>query len=176
MMSACPICPLWANSLRVRMRLRTSVSSCRTNCASVRAMNSCDRRMSSTRSSPRKCWLSAKSIESFFCPKVSVRSALMIFARMLYVLSSVMRPEGISMLTTWHCDWLMYFTNEAKPPDSGLFSPEPKSPSTTSVSAVRRGGSKSRVTSMKSFTRRPSPKRFLLMLHSSESLLWILNR
>ena len=42
------------------------------------------------------------------------------------------------MLTTSADDWLMYFTSEEKPPASGLFSPEPKSPSTTRVAEFRR--------------------------------------
>ena len=44
-----------------------------------------------------------------------------------------MSPEGMSMLTTFDGEALMYFTSEAKPPASGLFSPEPKRPSMTSV-------------------------------------------
>ena len=52
------------------------------------------------------------------------------------------------MLTTSAFDELMYFTNEAKPPFSGLFSPEPNSPSTTSMPCSSCGGSNSCVTSV----------------------------
>ena len=43
---------------------------------------------------------------------------------------------------------MIYFTSEAKPPASGLLSPEPNSPSTTRVPASRWGGSNSCFTSM----------------------------
>ena len=47
------------------------------------------------------------------------------------------------MLTTFEGEALIYFTSDAKPPAKGLFSPEPKMPSTTSVSASSCGGSNS---------------------------------
>ena len=99
--------------------------------------------MSSTFTCPMSCWFSEKRKDSFFGPSVSVRSARMMLARTLKELSSVISPEGTSMLTTFAGDELMYLTNEAKPPASGLLSPEPKSPSMTTVPSSRRGGSNS---------------------------------
>ena len=78
-----------------------------------------------------------------------------------------MRPDGMSMLTTRHSDWLMYFTSEAKPPLRGLLSPEPKSPSMTSTDAGSSGGSNSLVTSMKVTPAAPA-RRSLLALQSAE--------
>ena len=49
-----------------------------------------------------------------------VRSALMIFCRMLWVLSSPISPEGMSMDTTWAGEALMYCTTAANPPLSGF--------------------------------------------------------
>ena len=121
------------------------------------------------------CWFSEKRKESFWCWRVSVSSARMMFARTLYVLSSVMSPDGISMLTTFDGEALMYFTSEAKPPASGLFSPEPKRPSTTSVFSSSCGGSNSCVTSMSDFDRFSS-SRFLLAEQSSERWPVMLNR
>ena len=71
------------------------------------------------------------------------------------------------MLTTCAGEALMYFTNEAKPPPNGLFSPEPNSPSTTSVPCSSCGGSNSCVTSVSTCDLR-STSRFLFSAQSSE--------
>ena len=80
------------------------------------------------------------------------------------------------MLTTFAGDWLIYFTNDAKPPDKGLFMPQPKSPSITTSFSVSLGGSKFVITSVKSFARLCSNKRCLFCSQSGERLLWILNK
>ena len=87
-----------------------------------------------------------------------------------------MSPDGISMLATLHSDWLMYFTSEAKPPESGLSSPEPKSPSTTSVLAVSAGGSNSSFTSVNLPMLLHCMSLSLLTAQSAESLLPMLKR
>ena len=61
--------------------------------------------------------------------------------RTLSTLSSHINPEGMSIDTTCAGELLINFTNEAKPPVSGLLSPVPKSPSMTKVSGVSWGGS-----------------------------------
>ena len=140
--------PLWAKGSRGLSMALISSASVMVHCASILSMASGLRPMSSTSTSPVNSWFSAKRKLSFSCWKVSVRRARMMLARTLYVLSSLIRPDGRSMLTTWAPDALIYFTSEAKPPASGLFSPEPNSPSTTSVASSRWGGSNSCVTSV----------------------------
>ena len=98
------------------------------------------------------------------------------FWRMLYVLSSHISPDGMSMLTTRAGDWLMYFTMAANPPASGLLSPLPNSPSTTSVSAPNSGGSKLSVTSVNFFNPFISVSRCLLAAQSSDKWLCTLKR
>ena len=94
----------------------------------------------------------------------------------LLELSSGIRPEGRSMLTTGASLWLIYLTSEENPPARGLSSPAPKSPSTTSVSASSTGGSKFTLTSTKFSTLTLSTSRFLLVAQSGERLLWMLKR
>ena len=131
-------------------------------------MYSFDRRMSSTRTTPRYCWQSAKSIASFFICRVSVTSAQTIAFVGTAALSSVIIPDGMSMLTTRAGDWLMYFTSEAKPPSSGLLSPEPNNPSTISVCSVSLGGSKLFDTSVKRCIRPSLMSRSRFLAHSSD--------
>lgn len=93
----------------------------------------------------------------------------------LAVLSSVMSPDGTSMLITVACDWLMYFTREANPPVSGRLSPEPNSPSMSSVPESSLGGSKSVVTSVNFFMRLWAVSRLRFSAQSSERRLPMLN-
>ena len=132
--------------------------------------------MSTTSISPRYGSLSARYMASFFCCNVSVRSARMMFWRMLSVLSSVKSPDGMSMLTTKAGDALIYLTNDAKPPCSGLLSPEPNSPSITIVCSSSCGGSKFCLTSVKFFTFFVLRKSFMFCEHSSDSFPVVLNR
>ena len=80
------------------------------------------------------------------------------------------------MATTCAGEALMYLTNEAKPPASGLLRPEPKSPSMMNMSGPNCGGSNSSVTSIKLRMRLVSCSRFLLAVHSGESRPLMLNR
>ena len=168
--------PLWAKSSRGFINCRMSDSSNIWYLQSVFTINSCDNRMSSTFSRPRYCCMSASSMESFFCCKVSVRSAWMILAWILKVLSSHIMPDGMSMLTTLAGLWLMYFTMAAKPPANGLLRPLPKRPSTTRVPSVNCGGSKLTVISVKCLMLLHSVSLFLLGAQSAESLLCTLKR
>ena len=79
------------------------------------------------------------------------------------------------MLTTLAGLWLIYFTIAANPPANGLLSPLPKSPSTTSVSALSLGGSRLVVISV-NFTLFASSRRFLLARQSADSLFCTLKR
>ena len=145
------------------------------NGVSVFCTYSCERRMLSTFRRPIYCWLSASIIDSFRWCKVSVRSALMMCCWLLKLLSSAIRPDGRSMLTTLHGDALMYLTSEANPPASGLFSPEPNSPSMMRVSALSVGGSKLVDTSVNSILLSFS-MRFLFAAQSSDRWLCMLKR
>ena len=131
--------------------------------------------MSMTLMRPVNCWQSGRSMANFFCWMVSVRSARMMCEAMLKLLSSQNSPDGMSMLTTLAGLWLTYFTNEAKPLISGLLSPVPNKPSTTSVSGFSSGGSKFIVISV-NCTLRQSMSRCLLVAQSGDSSLWMLKR
>ena len=133
-------------------------------------------RMSSTFCQPVNIWFSAKRNDSLGCCSVSVTSARIMLALTLYVLSSVISPDGTSMLTTLHGEALIYFTNDENPPASGLLMPEPKRPSMTSVSEVSCGGSNSCVTSMNSFIFLISVSRALFVAQSSDRWPEMLNR
>ena len=155
---------------------RTIDSSTTLYCASIFSMPSWLRRMSSTRSWPMNAWFSGNRNDSLGCCSVSVVWARTMLARTLYVLSSVIRPDGTSMLTTSAGDALIYFTNEAKPPASGLLSPDPNSPSTTTMSASSFGGSNSSVTSTNCFSCFTSCSRCLLAAQSADRRPLMLNR
>ena len=92
---------------------------------------------------------------------------LFIYIVLALVIPEAKTPEGTSILTTFAGEELMYLTSEAKPPASGLLSPEPKRPSMTTISSSRQGGSNSRVTSTNDFTFL-STRRALLAAQSSE--------
>src|SRR5574344_750170 len=124
--------------------------------------------MSRVRTSPMNSWFSGNRNDNFGCCMVSVSVALTILALTLYALSSVMSPDGTSMLTTSAGDAFMYFTSDAKPPASGLFNPEPNSPSTTSVVLSSIGGSNSCVTIVSECTFLQSASRCLLTAQSGE--------
>ena len=150
-MRACPIEPLCAKALRRFIKGRMSLSSISANWLSVCLCHSSESPMGSTAISPRYCWQSARYMHSFLLWSVKVTSARMMLDVILYVLSSASRPDGMSMLATRHSDELIYLTREAKPPVRGLFSPDPKRPSITSVVSSSSGGSNSSTTSTNRF-------------------------
>ena len=161
--------PLCAKSLRA-LSSETTLSCSRSDiCVFVSACHSSESPISSTLTSPRYCWQSARYIHSFFVCSVRVRSARTIFVMILYELSSDISPEGRSMLMTMLLELFIYLTREANPPPRGLLSPEPKRASMTIVSGESSGGSNSSFTSTKRFMLRESRRRARLVWHSSLS-------
>lgn len=85
---------------------------------------------------------SGKKKDSLGVSIVRVWVARMMVEVELPVLSSAMRPEGMSMEMTWASEVLMYFTRAANPPERGRLRPMPKSPSMTRLSRSSLGGVK----------------------------------
>ena len=131
MSNPCPNVPLCANRLRGLMSERISASSMVKKVLDALSMKDCFKPMSNNSHSPTISSFSGKRKDNFGSWMLRVTLARTILGRTLYVLSSPMSPEGMSIDTTSALEALMYFTTAAKPPFKGLFNPLPNNPSIT---------------------------------------------
>ena len=125
--------------------------------------------------SPTTSAFSSKKKERRGSWNVSVRLACIMSLLSALPFSSALRPEGISMATTYAPESLTRLASIRNPPSSGLLRPAPKRPSMTTSPLPRFGGRNSLATSVKSTVSRAS-RRFRSSLQSGESFPVTLKR